>query len=302
MRRSWMIIGCLACAAAVGAGLAFRQAALEMLPATLAAALVDGSLAAGIALGRQALSGASRSRLAGGIALLVAGSAVVGGLTYVVLDQPARRHTLDAGFREMERRFPVFATMRDKEPELYARIRERVGAIRAAGGGLDDVARQVRPLLAAAMLAKAPMVEDRLLAETLAASVAQAKELQDRHPDKCAALLLGRPVGDLTPYLSEASIRNEFRILEEVLRAPRIPAALVASEAEAIQVMAAVFQDVSVQTGIEPAQLGRLLAGEGADLDVCVAFIAFLERLRTLQPDVGMPACRYLILRGSGGL
>ena len=91
MRRSWMIIGCLACAAAVGAGLAFRQAALEMLPATLAAALVGGSLAAGIALGRQTLSGASRSRLAGGIALLVAGSAVVAALLAWCVSLIARR-------------------------------------------------------------------------------------------------------------------------------------------------------------------------------------------------------------------
>lgn len=302
--RVWSAAACVACAAITGAALAYGAAPWGSNWARPAAsAVMGGFLAAAFALGRGVIFDLPRGRrVAAASALCLTAVAGMGG-TAAALLEPARQQALDAGFREIERQVPAFATLRASDSAAYARFRDRIGAVLARGGTRDDAAREARPILTQAFAARVVGAEDGLLVRMLETTLEQAEELRPQRPDLCAALLLGRPSGSFAPYLSTAAARAELALMEELLRAPPLSAPpAVATAAEASAVLGAALQEASGEIGIAPERLLALAQGSGPDAEVCGGLIAWMRALRAMPAPVAMPAYRYLFQEARRGI
>ncbi|MBX9700509.1 MAG: hypothetical protein K2X74_13805 [Acetobacteraceae bacterium] len=298
--RIWAAVAVILGAALAGVAIAVRAAPIGFLWGMVASAVMGGAIAGAAMAMRWAVGGLPRMR-AGfvGLGLLAVGVLAAWGIAEIVR-QPVRNWAADAQMRSAEREVPLLAALREAEPALHAAFRDRVAAVLAEGGSKDDAARAVRPLITEAVMRRAPEVEDAILVDMLTVTIVQAREMQPRHPDRCAALLLGRSVGSFEPFVSPDLQRAERDVTERVLRAPR-GAPAVAGREEAGVVFGAVLEDASQRTGFAPARILELAEGGGPDGEVCSAMVAVLEALLAQPRERAMPTYRFLLQQARGG-
>ncbi len=203
----------------------------------------------------------------------------------------AKKTVVKAGVNQLtvenvSRAQPQLAPVFEADPELAQRyINELKRAVNETGGELTpQVYDQARSVLSTAMSAKVVEVETPLQRRFIALAGTMFGELKASDPSRCADMLLGRPIGNLSTVLSQDYVEAEFATMADILSADTVERP-PADAARGLELFTAAFIPALESAGVDMAAEGwqQTMTGEQA----CDAFIAVAEA-RAQSPDADL--------------
>jgi hypothetical protein len=140
-----------------------------------------------------------------------------------------------------------------------------------------------------------PEAPDRVVTAYLELAIDRLHELKTSNPSACAAMTLGVPIDDATPYLGAQHLQREMNADRMLLRAgaDEPVSRMTGAEAQAIS------REIEVGLRLAYGASAALLdAGQPTtpvdDVIVCRMGIAMMEAVAALGPDRGAAAARSL--------
>jgi hypothetical protein len=175
----------------------------------------------------------------------------------------------------MEAQEPIFALLREREPDAYGEMRALIEQSERQGQRLNslEMIQRVRMILIRTIMRRTRTAPDAISQEFATFVADQAKALEP-HPQVCADLLFAR-AGDVESYISQEMKQREQRLYEDLLNAPVGAPGEEASLADAEQLLEALIAEAPASLGMNENQVAEALEGKGPPINIC----RFNERL-----------------------
>jgi hypothetical protein len=190
----------------------------------------------------------------------------------------------DALMAQFEGDHPLYRTIREREPELYQQIRNAV-----LDGLKHNVSRE--ELIIAARTPESEYLErtmhlvpDEQLIAIMRVTVDQAFALGATNPELCVDMLMGRPFGDIRPFIPDELEERELAAMEAFITAPKEPNRPILSEQEMMALGTEIVFAKSATTGIPVSDFASVIDGTLEPQKACVATAEFLDGVLELPP------------------
>lgn len=177
---------------------------------------------------------------------------------------------------------PYLALMEERQPEVYADLRATLIEGAANGDPVLAIANEGRQVIIAWLSDSISKAPDAIALEMLSVTADQFRELQQTNPQMCAAMVMGRPFGDTTPFLSDDLQARERAVYEALVTTPADPGVVSLPQAE----VDAAFQQISPQLqdrfGADLDLMRQDSIDEADSARVCEIQIAILDLVQEL--------------------
>jgi hypothetical protein len=201
---------------------------------------------------------------------------------------------VDSALAEMERQEPVFALLREHEPDAYAEMRALVERAGRQGGKSDQtqLIQRSRGIFTKVIERRVMTAPDELVQRMVTFVADQTKALES-NPPVCKNLLAGT-AGDVRPFIPPEMQQRERDLYEDLLKSTSRQDGSVATQEQVQQRLAAILAEAQGALGLDEAGVANALDGSGPPLEVCRANGYLMQRLGQLPPAEGAPIFRFL--------
>lgn len=184
---------------------------------------------------------------------------------------------------ELIAKVPMLALLQKYDSATFEVIATAFEAGQRQGRPIDALVEQAREAANVTYNEKLVASPDDLVLAAVESMLYVAADLQSKAPDRCAALLLGRPAGDIRLLLRPTTIAREDQVHEAVFQSPSVPGRIASAElekslTEASLPSAALILEISAQSLVQNA------AGLGPPGAACLAHAEILRAMAAEQP------------------
>jgi len=217
------------------------------------------------------------------------------GVAFFVIRNLRSPESPEMAFAKVESSIPLLASLKLKEPALYEQIKATSINSVKAHESQEETMNEVRSLISQYAIKKLPYVSDDILMAQERVDLAEMEDMQQKAPEKCVAAALGRPMGDIQPYLQPKTIEADSDAMDNLVRADRLDHPNVASANEVAGPLNQIVVRESARLGMDKASLLKALSGNGDLQTVCNVSIEFTRRLIALPQAHSAAIFRYLM-------
>ncbi len=201
---------------------------------------------------------------------------------------------IDAAMSEMERQEPVFALLRQHEPNAYGEMRALVERAAREGSQPDQaqMVRRGREIFTRVIERRVMTAPDNVV-QQMTGFIADQTQTLEKNPQVCRDLLAGT-AGDVRPYLPAEMQQRERALYEDLLKSSGTAEQPVATQEQLQKVFGGLLEEAEDALGLSGSAVATALDGAGPPRDVCRANGYLMRRLSQLPPDVGAPIFRLM--------
>lgn len=219
------------------------------------------------------------------------------GLTKPVLayiDKP----TAESVMKGLEAKEPIYSTLREKAPEVYAGIKSDIASSLEAGDTASVIRLKIQRKIRVLYGQKLPHASDLSLRHMVGLSRDEASLLSKTNPALCVQMLSDQG-GDVSPLLTDDLKTREYAILTQVLTEQPQASLAQASKSEIQDFVVRAAGNISTKLGIPLAEVGTVLEGTGSDLLRCQVSSELMGELAKLPESSEGPMIRGVMFQGS---
>jgi hypothetical protein len=189
---------------------------------------------------------------------------------------------------------PIYRVLREHEPGVYAKVRVNVleGLKRNASG--DELTIAARGPLEAYMQDVMLQVPDRELVEMMGLSSDLTAVLVTANPQLCVDMILGRPYGNISQYMSSELKARELAVTEALVTAPKAPDRAKLPPEQMSNLLIQIIQARSETSGIPVSEFAAVGDGTLAADRACLVAREFLQAILDLPAEQAAPLLRAL--------
>lgn len=195
---------------------------------------------------------------------------------------------------KFENQQPVYGVVRKHDPALYAEVRAAV---------LDGLKRSVSSE-ELTVLARKPIetyldkfmfqVPDQEFLQFMTASADLTAALSIANPALCVDMIMGKPYGDISQYMSQELADREVAATEALIAAPKSADRAKLPPDEATNLVLQLMNERSAATGIPMSDFLAMGDGTIPPARACAAAAEFLRAAVELPPEQAGPLLRTL--------
>lgn len=245
--------------------------------------------AIGTTIGRLIFPGAeTSSRLPGVIGIVLA----------VAMTQPIVRWiskpSLKQEMANLEKAEPLYAAIREREPEAYRQIEAMMEQFRNAPGNPADFRAKIRGVVATVSARRLKTASDKLLLNLASVLADETKELGVTSPITCVQLL--SPSGaDISPYISADLKKRDAEMTESLITEEPTANPKMMTQPEVQAVTLPIITSISKDMSLSIQTVADALSGKGTLANRCLVNSELFRRLGRVPDNKGATVLRTLM-------
>lgn len=189
--------------------------------------------------------------------------------------------------RDLERKEPIYATLKQKTPDVYARIKSDIGASIDNGENSEAIRTKIQREIRTIYTQKLPEASDASLLTMLEVVRDEARGLDGRNPGLCVAML-SEQGGDISTALPDDLKQREYALLTQIVTEPASTSAPKAPDASVRAFAVEAALNMSKKLNVPFKDVVAAMQGKGTDHLRCQVSSELMDALTKLPaPAVG---------------
>jgi hypothetical protein len=219
------------------------------------------------------------------------------GLTKPVLAY-INKPTAESVMKDLEVKEPMYVTLREKAPAVYASIKSDIASSLDAGDSNATIRMKIQRNIRVLYDQKLPHASDANLRQMVEVVRDEARLLNETNPALCVQML-SEQGGDIGSSLTEDLKAREYGMLTEVVSETPQDSLPKASEAEMQSFVIRAVGNISAKLDVSPADVGNALQGKGSDQLRCQVSSELMDEFTKLPEASVGPMIRGVMFQGT---